>query len=79
MARWLALVLSAVMPVAHSFAALGVGHRPAALRIARPPQAVALPLQGSVQPIEVLYDGQCMVSGARTLPCLTFRASQAHD
>ena len=67
------------MPVAHSFAALGVGHRPAALRIARPPQAVALPLQGSVQPIEVLYDGQCMVSGARTLPCLTFRASQAHD
>lgn len=68
MVRWLALMLSAVTPVVHSFAAYGVAHRPAALRISRPPQAVAvaLPLQGSAQPpIEVLYDGQCMVSRAR--------------
>ena len=53
------LVLSLLQPL-HSFAAYGVGSRPAFARSVRPPAlAVALPL---TPPVEVLYDGQCMVS-----------------
>ena len=58
------VLLALTAPVAHSFSAIGVGRRPTLLpAVHHPPQAIAiaLPLRSAEPPIEVLYDGQCMV------------------